>query len=152
MIFCDMDGVLTDFDGSFEARFGMPPKALPRPELWEKVLNTKDYWYDLPKKQDADELINYLNKFGYSILTGLPAYGFDKAEREKRLWLKKHYNKEQDVICCLSKDKQNYGSKSDILIDDLDKNIARWEEMGGIGILHTSAQSTIKKLQELGYK
>ena len=51
MIFCDMDGVLTDFDGSFEARFGMPPKALPRPELWEKVLNTKDYWYDLPKKR-----------------------------------------------------------------------------------------------------
>ena len=68
-----MDGVLTDFDGSFEARFGMPPKALPRPELWEKVLNTKDYWYDLPKKADADKLINYLNKFGYSILTGLPA-------------------------------------------------------------------------------
>ena len=38
MIFCDMDGVLTDFDGEFERRFGMPPHAIPRPELWEKVL------------------------------------------------------------------------------------------------------------------
>ena len=34
MIFCDMDGVLTDFDGEFERRFGMPPHAIPRPELW----------------------------------------------------------------------------------------------------------------------
>lgn len=49
MIFCDMDGVLTDFDGEFERRFGMPPHAIPRPELWEKVLAAKDYWYDLPK-------------------------------------------------------------------------------------------------------
>ena len=46
MIFCDMDGVLTDFDGEFERRFGMPPHAIPRPELWEKVLAAKDYWYD----------------------------------------------------------------------------------------------------------
>ena len=44
-----MDGVLTDFDGEFERRFGMPPHAIPRPELWEKVLAAKDYWYDLPK-------------------------------------------------------------------------------------------------------
>ena len=66
--------------------------------------------------------------------------------------LKKHYNKEDGVICCLSKDKQNFGARQDILIDDLPANIARWEQMGGIGILHTSADETIRKLQELGYK
>ena len=138
MIFCDMDGVLTDFDGEFERRFGMPPHAIPRPEL--------------SKTGGADKLVGYLNRFGFCILTGLPAYGYDKAEKEKRLWLKKHYNKEDGVICCLSKDKQNFGARQDILIDDLPANIARWEQMGGIGILHTSADETIRKLQELGYK
>ena len=54
MIFCDMDGVLTDFDGEFERRFGMPEHAIPLPELWEKVLGAKDYWYDLPKTGGAD--------------------------------------------------------------------------------------------------
>lgn len=152
MIFCDMDGVLTDFDGEFERRFGMPPHAIPRPELWEKVLAAKDYWYDLPKTGGADKLVSYLSRFGFCILTGLPAYGYDKAEKEKRLWLKKHYGKEDGVICCLSKDKQNFGARQDILIDDLPANIARWEQMGGIGILHTSAEETIRKLQELGYK
>ena len=63
MIFCDMDGVLTDFDGEFERRFGMPPHAIPRPELWEKVLAAKDYWYDLPKTGGADKLVGYLNRF-----------------------------------------------------------------------------------------
>lgn len=104
------------------------------------------------QNRGADKLVGYLSRFGFCILTGLPAYGYDKAEKEKRLWLKKHYNKEDGVICCLSKDKQNFGARQDILIDDLPANIARWEQMGGIGILHTSADETIRKLQELGYK
>lgn len=152
MIFCDMDGVLVDFNGAFEKMFGIAPHELPRPQLWEKVLATKDYWSDLPKKSDADVLVNYLNEYGFSVLTGLPAYGYDKAEKEKRLWLKKHYNKEDGVICCLSKDKQKFGQKHDILIDDLESNIKNWEAMGGIGILHTSAEETIKKLQQLAIK
>ena len=114
-----MDGVLTDFDRAYEERFGIPPKLTPRPELWEKVLATENYWLYLPKKNGADILLAYLNRFGFSILTGLPVLGYAKAEKEKRLWLKKHYNKEDGVICCLSKDKQNFGTRQDILIDDL---------------------------------
>ena len=79
MIFCDMDGVLTDFDRAYEERFGIPPKLMPRPELWEKVLATENYWLDLPKKNGADTLIAYLNRFGFSILTGRPVLGYAKA-------------------------------------------------------------------------
>ena len=63
MIFCDMDGVLTDFDGEFERRFGMPPHAIPRPELWEKVLAAKDSCHALPKPGGADMLVGYLSGF-----------------------------------------------------------------------------------------
>ena len=37
-----------------------------------------------------------------------------------------------------------------ILIDDLKVTIDEWNAGGGIGILHTSAASTIKQLKELG--
>ncbi len=147
MIFCDMDGVLVDFDGEFKRKYGVFPFEISRTDLWETVLQTKDYWLNLPKTSDADLLIQFLNQTGYTILTGLPSYGFDKAEKEKRAWLKKHYNKEKDVICCLSKDKPQYGKAQDILIDDRENNIKNWEKMGGIGILHTSAQSTIQQLK-----
>lgn len=152
MIFCDMDGVLVDFDHEFERNHGILPYKLPREQLWQIVLETKDYWVNLPKLKDADKLVNHLSKYGFKILTGLPAYGYDKAEKEKRLWMKKHYNKEDGVICCLSKDKQNFGKPKDILIDDREPNILKWEEMGGIGILHRSAEETIRKLKELDYK
>lgn len=152
MIFCDMDGVLVDFDKEFERNHGILPYKLPREELWQIVLDTENYWVNLPKLSDADKLINHLNKHSFQILTGLPVYGFDKAEKEKKQWLKNHYNIEEGVICCLSKDKQNYGTKNDILIDDRPQNIERWEEMGGIGILHTSADETIKRLKELNYE
>lgn len=152
MIFCDMDGVLVDFDNEFERNHGVLPYKLPREELWQIVLDTKDYWLNLPKLKDADKLVNHLNKYGFQILTGLPAYGYDKAEKEKREWLKKHYGKEDGVICCLTKDKQNFGKPKDILIDDREPNIQRWVEMGGIGILHTSAEETIRQLKELDYK
>jgi len=152
MIFCDMDGVLVDFDKEFERNHGVLPYKLPREELWQIVLDTKDYWVNLPKLKDADKLVNHLKKYGFQILTGLPAYGYDKAEKEKKQWLKNNYGIENGVICCLSKDKQNFGKPKDILIDDREPNIQRWEEMGGIGILHTSAEETIRQLQELDYK
>ena len=36
-----------------------------------------------------------------------------------------------------------------VLIDDRPKNIKAWEDNGGIGILHESAEKTIAKLKEL---
>ena len=149
MIFCDMDGVLVDFDNWFEKKHGILPYKLPREELWEIVINTKDYWINLPKTSDADILVDYLKKHDFRILTGLPVYGFNKAKKEKKRWLKNNYGIVDGVICCLSKDKQKYGKPNDILIDDRPNNIEKWIKMGGIGILHTSAKETIRKLEEL---
>ena len=46
--------------------------------------------------------------------------------------------------------KQDYAKENSILIDDLKPTIDEWNAKGGIGILHTSAESTIKQLKELG--
>lgn len=151
MIFCDMDGVLVDFDDSFKAKYGEYPYNLPRQQLWDLVLDTPEYWVNLPPKADAAKLIDFLNTTQFEILTGLPQHGFDKADREKRQWIKKHIGDHINVICCLSKDKQNYLRGKDILIDDRENNIKNWEACGGIGILHKSADDTIKQLKKYGY-
>ncbi len=153
MIFCDMDGVLVDFDNSFKLKFGENPADLPRQQRWNLVLHTPNYWVNLPPKNDAENLINFLLKEDFQILTGLPNCGYEKADKEKRQWVKKYLGDKVKVICCLSKDKQNYiqNKNKDILIDDRESNIKNWEEKGGIGILHKSAQETIDELQKYGY-
>ena len=37
-----------------------------------------------------------------------------------------------------------------VLIDDLQKNIDEWTAAGGTGILHVSAEQTLKELKDLG--
>ena len=48
MIFCDMDGVLVDFDKEFERNHGVLPYQMPREKLWQIVLDTENYWLNLP--------------------------------------------------------------------------------------------------------
>ena len=152
MIFCDMDGVLVDFDEGYKQKFGVYPRTVERPKLWEIIINTPNYWLDLQPHKDAHILITFLEKHGFEILTGLPHYGYDKAEIEKRAWIKKYIGEHIKVNCCLSKDKQKYIKDRDILIDDWEPNIKRWTEAGGIGILHTSAEDTIQQLKKYGYE
>ena len=152
MIFCDMDGVLVDFDEDFKNKYGTYPYLIPKQELWETIINTPNYWLNLHPKKDAFVLIEFLERNGFEILTGLPHYGYDKANKEKREWVKKHIGIHVIVNCCFSKDKQKYLKEKDILIDDRESNIQRWIEAGGIGILHISAEQTIQKLKEYGYK
>lgn len=151
MIYLDMDGVIADFDGYFEQLFGVLPRHIPKTERWDKVNNMPNYWADLPKMPGADTLITHLRKYGFAILTGVPHQGGEKAKIQKRIWLKNHYGIEVDVICCFSKDKANYCQVGDILIDDWLPNIERWYQAGGIGILHTSIEDTLKQLKRLGY-
>ena len=87
------------------------------------VFETPDYWLNLPQLPHAGELIAYLRPRGFKILTGLPVYGYDKAAREKPLWIKKHFGADIEVICCLTKDKSSYCRPGDILIDDREATI-----------------------------
>lgn len=151
MIFCDMDGVIVNFDDSIKKLCGAYPQELPRPVMWQKVIETPDYWLNLPQLPHAGELIAYLRPRGFKILTGLPVYGYDKAAREKPLWIKKHFGADIEVICCLTKDKSSYCHPGDILIDDREATITEWRKAGGIGIFHTSWPKTLAELQKYGY-
>ena len=148
MIYCDLDGVLADFNLAFYSLSGKWPHEVEKSVLWQKINSTPDYWYQINKMSDADILLSFLQNYPYQILTGLPASGYAKAEKEKRAWVKDKINPNLNVICCLSKDKHIYCNHGDILIDDYPSNIKDWQQAGGIGILHTDAQSTIQQLKK----
>ena len=61
-----------------------------------------------------------------------------------------------DVYTVKRKDKKHFNTAHDgrpnVLIDDHIKNIEEWRVGGGLGVHHTSADSSIKQLKSIGFK
>jgi hypothetical protein len=98
---------------------------------------------------DKDQLWSYISQYDPIVLS----HPWDpKSAEGKRMWIKKHLVPQPKNVI-LTGDKHNYAVNEDgspnILIDDFEKYIIPWENAGGIAILHTSAEDTIKKLESL---
>jgi FMN phosphatase YigB (HAD superfamily) len=151
-IYCDMDGVLCDFDKRFEEYAKMGPKAYESKfgtnKFWEIIDKIgPTFWSKMPWMQDGKELWAYISKYK-PLLLSAPS---KKASSRygKRLWVNENMLGTKLILASREK-KQNYSSKNHILIDDRPDTIDEWNNRGGIGILHTSANNTIEKLKELG--
>jgi len=147
-IYCDMDGVVADFEGQVKKIYGPDKKV-------EDVLPFRnlpgDWFLNLPKVKDADLLMRELKKYDVQMLTGMPGKkAMPYASDHKKQWMKKNYGLPVDkVITVFTSDKPKYAvlnGISNVLIDDTLENIQKWESKGGIGILHKSATDTINKL------
>lgn len=165
-LYVDLDGVLADFDRDVEELTGKSPAEWKKKDgldnlpqhshddsaMWEAIHKHKDFYRNLKKMPDADELWDYVLKYEPNILTAIPRRtSVPDAEEHKREWVKEHLGKHVPFfIGPYSKNKQRFSKKGYILIDDRPSNIEEWEEKGGTGILHTSAEKTIKKLKDLG--
>jgi len=158
IIFCDMDGVLVDFDKGYKNLTGMSTHhadAQGRDEFWnifrqslkDKGMSEYDYWVNLDWQPGGKELWNYIKQYNPYILT---APSLDPESREaKRDWVQR-LNGMKNIYFRSAKFKSDFSGKNRILIDDREDTINRWNAAGGIGILHTSAGNTIKQLQDLG--
>ena len=152
-IYCDMDGVLCDFNKRFE-EFG---KMLPKE--YESKYGTKQFWkliddeigvrfwVGMPWMPDGRELWNFIKPFNPSLLSA-PSRN-NESRLGKRLWVRNHIPGTK-LILANRVNKQQYSTKNSILIDDMPRTIEEWDSGGGIGILHTSAASTIEQLKQLG--
>lgn len=150
-IYCDLDGVLIDFDKGYEDLTGMTTKEADAkgPEFFWKPISDAgaSFWIRLKWMPDGKELWNYIKHFNPSLLS---APSREESSRiGKRVWVKRNLPGVK-LILANAVDKQNYSGENQILIDDREKNIEQWRSKGGIGILHTSAADTIKQLKELG--
>jgi len=152
-IFCDMDGVLCDFDRRFEQFGGMSPKEYELKygikEFWE-LIDKKigaQFWSKMPWMPDGKQLWDYIKKYNPSLLS---APSKDSSSRYgKHLWVNENIPGTKLILANREK-KKNYSGKNQILIDDRPDNINEWKTAGGIGILHTSTSNTINELKQLG--
>jgi hypothetical protein len=157
-IYCDMDGVLVDFDKGYKNLTGQETHHVDlqgKDEFWgtfrqsleDKKMQEKDYWANLEWMPDGKELWDHIQSMKPTLLS---APSRDPQSRwGKRIWVKKNIPGTPLILAAASA-KKNYANKNSILIDDRISNINDWNAAGGIGILHTSTASTIEKLSKYG--
>lgn len=167
VIYCDMDGVIADFDAGFRSLSGGISADQFDEEgrtddlwklIWDSPNNGIDWWSTLPKTKDCDMLWTFINKLGYPVKilssTSSRRSKSNSADIGKRRWLATQLvplPKDQDIILVDSSEaKQQYALGSNhILIDDLPSNIAQWRSKGGTAIEHKNAIDTISQLKKI---
>jgi hypothetical protein len=149
-LFLDLDGVLADFDAHYVALFGykLPRHICDPPGMWDKIRSRPEFYAELPPMPDAVTLWNAVEHLNPIILTGVPYDEVPWAAEQKTYWVEKYFGRSTQIICCKSSEKRLHGKPGDILVDDWDRYRHLWLEMGGIFILHTSAEASIKALYE----
>lgn len=153
-IWCDMDGVLADFDAGFKAVMGyaLPERSLRTEDLDWATLRARapEFFRGLPLMPGAQKLWDYIGPRGAKILTGVPPE-VDASANDKIDWaLESLLVPRNRVLCCRARYKFHHCHPGDVLIDDWERYRPRWEQAGGLWITHTDADSTIQQLKELG--
>lgn len=156
-VYIDSDGVIADFSSYVMQHYGKLPDGLTgrdKKDFWQWVQHHNDtvepFFLNLPKMKDADVLLDYCTKMFDEVIiltaTGHTPIGVGEQKRE---WYQKHYPDLKVELVRKSSDKARYAESGRILIDDRDKSIDPWVAAGGTGILHTSAEDTIKLIKLL---
>ena len=171
VIFCDMDGVLVDFDEGYKELTGVTTQhadsqgkdefwKLYRDSLKNKDISERSYWANLDWMPDGKQLWDYIKEYNPYVLTA-PSVNFDipfeeryKLENNESMqgkteWVQRLPNMKK-IYFRSAQRKADFAGPNKILIDDRKDTIDSWNANGGIGILHTSTANTIKQLQELG--
>lgn len=121
IIYCDMDGVLADFNAE--------PDGINRFE------NEEGFFLNLKPLKANVKAIKQLIADGNAVFI-LSISPNERADGEKRAWLKKYIPtmRKANIIILRKGDKKNrYASADGILFDDYGRNIKEWVAADGIG-------------------
>ena len=148
-IYCDMDGVLVDFEKGYFDLTGREASYKTNPEeFWKPITDAGvKFWTGLQWMPDGKELWNYIKPYNPELLSA-PSRE-ESSKIGKFVWVKRNMPGTKLLLKSAER-KQEYATPNSILIDDRADNIQRWKDAGGVGIHHTSAANTIKQLQKLG--
>ena len=171
-IYCDMDGVLTDFEKRFVTLLQQEgPKyyskaviaQVTRPKHFEKLEGQEEFWRfidqyiglefwsEMEWMPNGRALWEFIQPYSPIILTS-PSE--DNTSRlGKRLWVRNHLSPAPEVIFRFGDAKSDFANENSILIDDKPSNLEAFASKGGIAIecKDGDVSSVINKLIKLGY-
>lgn len=129
IIFCDLDGVLANFNEGVKKRFNKTPDQLSSGVMWGVINKSTTFFEKLPWMPRGRELWDQIKQYDPIILTGIPRSS--TAVEQKRRWCARELGKDIHVITCSTKNKANYCIKNSILIDDRIDILDEWNLKGG---------------------
>eukprot|EP00755_Sulcionema_specki_P014358 Sspe_Gene.9230::Locus_3104_Transcript_2_2_Confidence_0.667_Length_5966::g.9230::m.9230 len=136
-VYCDLDGVLCDFERGIIELTGRSTSDLGVSAMWRHVQKAPAFFRSLAWCSGGKELWDFLSSSGadVSILTGLPAGKLSKeAATQKRDWVAANLGADIEVTTCIGI-KGQYSRPGCILIDDSERHRPSWEKKGGIFFL-----------------
>ena len=172
-IYCDMDGVLTNFEKRFvEMLQKEGPKyyskeiisQVTRPKHFEAIVGTGEFWNFIDNHIGVDfwtgmewmpngrELWSFIASYKPIILTSPSRQSSSRLG--KKLWVKEHITPTPPVIFRFGKAKADFANEKTILIDDKPSNLEAFAAKGGLAleVKDGEIKSVINKLKELGYE
>ncbi len=151
-IYCDMDGVLVDFKKGYKELTNIDTSVYVKGDktFWAPVdKEGPQWWANLDWMPDGKILWRYIKRYKPYMLSS-PSQSIS-SRVGKEVWCKINItNQYKELLLYPRHEKQLFSGKNNILIDDMEQTTKEWEKQGGIGIHHTSAENTIKRLKELG--
>ena len=172
-IYCDMDGVLTDFQTRFISLLRKEgPKyyskaiiaQVTKPKHFEKLESQEEFWKfidqyiglefwsEMPWMPNGRALWDFIQPYGPKLLTS-PSR--DNTSRlGKRLWVKENLVPGPEVLFRFGDAKADFANENSILIDDKPSNLQAFASKGGIAIRCKDGDitSVIHELKQLGYE
>jgi cytidyltransferase-like protein len=150
-LYCDMDGVLVDFERGYEELTGKNIRGnhiKGDGDFWQPITDAGvEFWTKLKWMSDGKQLWDYIKKHKPNLLS---APSREESSRiGKHIWVENNIPGVNLILRAADK-KQEFASPNAVLIDDRADNIQRWKDAGGVGIHHTSAENTINELEKLG--
>ena len=109
-IYCDMDGVLTNFESRFEHFSGMHPQEYEKKygieQFWH-LIDTKigvRFWVGMDWMPEGKRLWDFIKPYKPDLLTSPSRH--NSSRLGKQLWAKNNLNPKPKVIMAYSADKQ----------------------------------------------
>lgn len=149
-IFCDLDGVLSDFSKAYLNLTGIDLKGkyVDLPDFWKSIDKAGEkFWSEMEWKKDGKELWNHIKQFDPIILSA-PSDNITSITGKFK-WITKNIPGTKLILRKKEKKHEFAKDKFCILIDDMEETIKRWNNAGGTGIHHISTKETIKRLEDI---
>jgi hypothetical protein len=141
-LFCDLDGVLADFNDGVYRIFKKNPAELKPPVMWSRLATYNGFYSSLQLMPNAQQFWDTIKGQNPIIITGCPSGTW--AQPQKREWVEQKLGSNIEVITTKNQMQkaqhiihERDGKKViSILFDDREKARQKWEENGGIFILY----------------